>query len=137
MPSYNAPAGYKPTFGDFPNGDFAFEIEAATETVSKTSGAPMIQMKLQIETAPNVWRSVRAWLVFNDKPGSVNSLFAFCACVGLDFYRGQIECSDVVGKTGRARFRQQQKDRSYGEVEKWLPLIRDAHDPENPDDLPF
>lgn len=85
----------------FPEGEYGFQVIAAADDVSKTSGKEMIVLDLMLFGPDGANRKVRDYLV----PGTIygdKKIFEFCRTCGIqDLYDGgSFTAQDCIDKTG-------------------------------------
>lgn len=87
-----------------PEGDYGFEVLAATEGQSKCSGKDMTTLDLLVFGEDDSQRKVRDYLIPGTNYGD-KKLFVFCRGIGLmDHYNNQTLTADLmVGRTGWAK----------------------------------
>lgn len=97
-----------------PAGDYDFEVIEAADKISKTSGNPMIALKLNVYSGDGGTRHVYDYLMEQ----MAYKLRHFCQFTGLieKYQAGTLTAQDCLGRVGRVSLRQK---------------IQDGYDPKN------
>lgn len=82
-------------------GTYDFEVKDATDEVSRATGNEMIKLTLHVFNADGDKRTVFDYLVNSEK--SQFKIRHFAEAVGLTHHyeKGELDCYDIVSKTGR------------------------------------
>ena len=82
-------------------GEYPFEILNAFEKASKTSGKPMIELKLKLSNGDGQGKTIKDYLM-QQMPGKLRHAAIVCGL--LDKYlSGSLADVDFVGRTGRLK----------------------------------
>lgn len=115
--SNDAPKSYY-----FPAGDYTVTIVEAVETISRNSGADMIKLTLDVESADGATAKVFDYLVAS--PSSAWKIDAFRRALGHEVIQGEpgeLSAEDLLGRTLRARLKVEEfNGRTNNKVEAWL-----------------
>lgn len=105
-----------------PAGDYEVTIVAAAETISRNSGAGMIKLTLEVDTADGSSVKVFDYLVAT--PSSAWKIDAFRRALGQEIVKGEtveLVAEDYVGRTLRARLKVDEfNGQQNNKVEAWL-----------------
>ncbi len=103
------------TFEPFPAGEYDYTVDAAEDTTSSKTGAPMVKLTLHVYNAEGHKRIVFDYIV----DSAAWKLKQFAASCGLlDRYdSGEIEAYEMVGKTGRLKLKIESSEQ-YGDQNK-------------------
>jgi len=124
-----------------PKGDYDFDVLFAEDTVSKSSGKPMIHIKIGLYVEDAVKNRVDDYLM--ESMGA--KLRHFCDTVGLlaEYESGTLTAEMCKGRSGRVRIIVDDKDEAYPPKNAVRDYIIRATKPLNvgatteDDDLPF
>jgi hypothetical protein len=94
-----------------PAGEYSFEILAAVETKSRSSGNPMIELKIRVSDGNGRSRMVSDFLV----PANLDKLRKCCLACGLiDRYEAGAVCAgDFKGKRGSLQLKIEKGTNGY------------------------
>lgn len=134
---------YNPADDLLADGEYEAVVVHAEDTVAKKSGNEMLKLQLEAYREDGVAFSLDDFLMAGPK-------FAwkrrhFCESSHLDYERGEIDPSEIVGKNVRIKV-SRQKSEQYGEqnrVDDYLPrtngvtVARVTVPAEKDDDIPF
>ena len=109
-----------------PAGDYPVTIVEASETVSRSSGADMIKLTLEVEAPDGSSVTLFDYLVAT--PSSAWKIDAFRRALGQQVIKGEaveLAAEDLVGRTLRARLKVESfEGKQNNKVEAWLaPLV--------------
>ncbi len=106
-----------------PAGDYPVTIVEAAETVSRSTGADMIKLTLEVEAPDGTTVKVFDYLV--GTPASAWKIDAFRRALGQPVVKGEtveLSANDLVGRQLRARLKvEKYNDTENNKVEAWLP----------------
>lgn len=100
-------------------GEYDFEVIAATEGVSRASGQPMVTTTIQLFTSEGV-RVMKDYFVASQE----RKWKDFCLSVGMDaeYNAGRVEPATLAGRAGKLRLGVEEgRDKGDGSGEKWPP----------------
>jgi hypothetical protein len=131
-------------------GDGQFEVVDATSKLSKSSGNPMIELKLKVWDVKGKSGVIYDYLMLNEHNFSLRKIRHFCYSAGLGgFYEaGKLDAPDCIGRQGKCNIGIQKGSNGYQDknvINDYLeaseqvlvkPLIK-ADDKEFDDDIPF
>lgn len=103
----------------WPAGEYDFEVEDATWGESKSSGKPMITLKLKVFDEQGRWQYVTDWLVASSEALPLRKLRHYCAATGsMDAYEsGDLNNFMGQGAAGRLNLVIEKRD-DYPEKNK-------------------
>jgi len=122
--SNEAPKSYH-----LPAGDYDVTIVEASETVSRSTGADMIKLTLEAESAYGTTKTkVFDYLVAS--PSSAWKIDLFRRALGHEIIQGEpveLHADELVGRTLRARLKVEEfNGRQNNKVEAWLAPLADS-----------
>ncbi len=116
--SNDAPKSYH-----LPPGDYIVTIVEAAESVARSSGADMIKLTLEAESADGTAHS-KLFDYLVGSPSSAWKIDAFRRALGQKVTQGEpfeLHADDLIGRTLRARLRVEEfNGRQNNKVEAWL-----------------
>jgi hypothetical protein len=119
--SSEAPKSYH-----LPAGDYSVTIVEASETVSRSTGADMIKLTLDAESADGT-QSAKLFDYLVATPGSAWKIDAFRRALGYEVVQGEpveLHAEDLVGRALRARLKVEEfNGRQNNKVDAWLPPL--------------
>ena len=124
--SNEAPKSYH-----LPAGDYSVTIVEASETVSRSTGADMIKLTIDAESADGT-QSAKVFDYLVASPSSAWKVDAFRRALGHEVVQGapvDLSAEDLIGRTLRARLKVEEfNGRANNKVEAWLtPLAGSGH----------
>lgn len=92
------------SFAPFPNGEYDFEFEDATDEVSQSSGNDMIKLKVNIYNAEGSRRVVFDYLTTGKAEYKLRHCAEACGLLA-DYENGSIEAEQFIGHSGKCKVR--------------------------------